>query len=143
MHITKIYTLKYIIKKFRNKITIHFIIIYHYKKSTQKMNIEFTVWVCAYLYYWKHESKLQCNPMFCWKKIPKQHLKFMLYQNKVYDFLPQVPLALPTFSPNSNFLSHLLFLSFSRTPPFKTILSHIIMIQNNKNSKFKLTKFLD
>jgi hypothetical protein len=32
---------------------------------------------------------------------------------------------------------------FSRTPPFSTIPSHIIMIQNNKNSKFKLTRFLD
>jgi hypothetical protein len=31
-----------------------------------------------------------------------------------------------------------IFLLFSKTPPFSTISSHIIMIQNNKNSKFKL-----
>jgi hypothetical protein len=80
-------------------------------------------------------------PCFVEKKISKQHLKYMLYQNRVYGFLPQVPLVLATLFPNSNFLSHLLLLSFSKIPPFRTILSHIIMIQSNKNSKFKLTKF--
>jgi hypothetical protein len=29
------------------------------------MNIEFIVEVYAYLYYWKHESKLQHDPIFC------------------------------------------------------------------------------
>jgi hypothetical protein len=33
------------------------------------MNIEITVEVYAFLSYWKHESKLQRDPMFCWKNI--------------------------------------------------------------------------
>jgi hypothetical protein len=72
-------------KNSKNNIIIHFIIIWYYKKFTQKMNIKFIVEVCASLYYWKHESKLQHNPMFCWKN-PKQHLKSMLYQNKICVF---------------------------------------------------------
>jgi hypothetical protein len=32
------------------------------------MNIESIIEVCDFLYYWKHESKLQGNHMFCWKK---------------------------------------------------------------------------
>jgi hypothetical protein len=55
---TRICTSQYIIKKFKNKITIHFIIIWYYKKFTRKMNIEFIIKFYAYLYYWKHESKL-------------------------------------------------------------------------------------
>jgi hypothetical protein len=67
------------------------------------MNIEFTIKVWAYRYYKKHESKLQHNSMFCWKK---KHLKSMLYQNKVCDFILQV-LRAPPLSP-----------LFSRTLPF-------------------------
>jgi hypothetical protein len=75
------------------------------------MNIEFYVEVCASLHYWKHESKLQRNPMFCRKKIPKQHLKFVLYQNKVCGFLLQVLQAPPTF------LQKNLLVSSSFPPP--------------------------
>ncbi len=32
------------------------------------MNIEFTIKVYASLWYWKHESKLQHDPIFCFKK---------------------------------------------------------------------------
>ncbi len=38
------------------------------------MDIEFTVEIYVFLYYWKHEFRLQCNPMFCWKN-PKTTLK--------------------------------------------------------------------
>jgi len=31
------------------------------------------------------------------EKNPKQHLKYVLYQNKIYDFLLQVLLAPPIF----------------------------------------------
>jgi hypothetical protein len=54
IHMTKIYISKYIVRNPKNNITIHFIIIWYYKKITQKMNIEFIVEVCVSLYYWKH-----------------------------------------------------------------------------------------
>jgi hypothetical protein len=50
------------------------------------------------MYYWKHDSRLQHISMFHFLKNPKKHLKSMLYQNIVYDFLLQVPTA-PTFLP--------------------------------------------
>jgi hypothetical protein len=79
------------------------------------------------------------------KKIPKQHSKSMLYQNRVCGFLPQVPQTLPIFLLPKNLTPkkiatppYLIFFLFSKTPPFNTIPSHIIMIQSNKNSKFKI-----
>jgi len=47
--VTKIYISEYIVKNSKNKIIIHFII--YYRKFTQKMNIKFTIKVCASLYY--------------------------------------------------------------------------------------------
>ncbi len=72
----------------------------------------------------KHEYKLQCNPMFCWKRIPTQHLNFVLYPNRICGFLPQVPLTLLFFSKNfqiiTSYLLLLFPLLFSRTlPPFE------------------------
>ncbi len=52
------------------------------------------------------------------EKIPKQHLKFVLYQNKVCDFLSQVPPILPILLPKKTF-DFIFFSSslFSRTLP--------------------------
>jgi hypothetical protein len=110
LHITKICTSKYIVKNSRNNITIHFIIIQYHKKFTQKMNIEFIAEVYASMYYWKHESKLHHNPMFCWKQ-SKTTLKFVLYQNKVCGFLLQIP-TLPPPPLLENFVFHLAFCCF-------------------------------
>jgi hypothetical protein len=55
---TRICTLEYIVKNSKKYIIIQLNIIWYYKKFTQKMNIEFTIEVSAFLYYWKHESKL-------------------------------------------------------------------------------------
>ncbi len=60
----------------------------------------------------KHESKLQHNPMFCWKEFPKQHLKLVLYPNIVCGFLPQVPLALLFFFKNFQIITSCLLLLF-------------------------------
>ncbi len=52
------------------------------------------------------------------KKIPKQHLKSMLYQNRICGFLPQVPPTLLSFSKKKT--PYLIFFSsplFSRTLP--------------------------
>jgi hypothetical protein len=56
--ITSICTSKYIVTNFGNKIIIHCIVIWYYRKFTHKLNIEFTIEVCASLYYWKHLPKL-------------------------------------------------------------------------------------
>jgi hypothetical protein len=60
------------------------------------------------------------------EKNPKQHLKFVLYQNIVSGFLLQVPPTPP--------------------PLLSPLLNHPKSLHhdpNNNNSKFKLTKFLD
>jgi hypothetical protein len=104
--------------------------------SHNNMNKKLTIEIYASLYYWKHESKCKRIPCFV-EKIPKQELKSMVSQNIIYGFLLQV-LTTPTFP--KNFISNNLHL-FSITFSFWTIPSHITMIKNNKNSKFKLTKF--
>ncbi len=83
-------------------------------------------------------------PCFVEKQISKQHFKYVLYQNKICGFLPQVPLAPPIIPKKKT--PYFIFFSSSfvfQNSPFWTIKNHIIMIQNNKNSKFKLTKFFD
>jgi hypothetical protein len=45
---------------------------------------------------YKHESKLQQNPMFSWKKL-KQQSKYMVYQNIICGLLLQVPTTPLTF----------------------------------------------
>jgi hypothetical protein len=53
------------------------------------------------------------------KKTPKQHLKVVLYQNKVYGFLLQVPLALPILLKKKFFVSSSsISLSFPKLSPF-------------------------
>jgi hypothetical protein len=47
-------------------ISFHHILILN--NSHNDINIKFIVEVYASLYYYKHESKLQQNPKFCWKK---------------------------------------------------------------------------
>ncbi len=44
-------------------------------------------------------------------------------------------------TPKEHQLPCFIIFFFFRIPPFSTIQSHIIMIQSNKNSKFKLTRF--
>jgi hypothetical protein len=46
------------------------------------MNITFTIKVCASLYYYKIWIKIQQNPIFFWKKILKQQVKFVVYPKK-------------------------------------------------------------
>jgi hypothetical protein len=54
------------------------------------------------------------------KKIPRQHLKYVLYQNKVYGFLPQVPLTLPILFQKKIFVSSSYFvLVLHNFPPFE------------------------
>jgi hypothetical protein len=45
-------------KKSKNKTRSHLIITGYYKKSTQKMNIKFTIEVCVFLYYQKTFFKI-------------------------------------------------------------------------------------
>jgi len=66
------------------------------QKITQKMNIKFTVEICAYLYYQKIPKNYSIIPCFVEKNL-KQNLKYVLYQNRVYGFLLQVFISPPTF----------------------------------------------
>jgi hypothetical protein len=75
-HITKICTLEYIVKNSKNKITIHFIIFWYYKKFTQQ---------------YKHI--IQCKSL-CFSVLLKTWIKIttelhVVYQNKIYGFLLQ------------------------------------------------------
>ncbi len=64
--------------------------------------------------------------------ISKQSLWFSIANTSNFSYY---------FPKKQTMFPFLLFLLFFRTLPFKTIPSHIKMIQSNKNSKFKLTKF--
>jgi hypothetical protein len=54
------------------------------------MNIEFTE-KFVFFYITKNMNPNTTKSHVLLKKIPKQHLKFVLYQNKVYGFLLQIP----------------------------------------------------
>ncbi len=56
-------------------------------------------------------------PCFVEKKSPKQHLKSVLYQKKVYAFLPQIPPTLLFFSKKELSISSCFPPLFSRTFP--------------------------
>ncbi len=100
------------------------------------MKLKFTIEVCDFLYCCKHDSKYNRTPSLVGKN-PKQQLKFMVHQNKIYGFLLQVPITHVTI------LSKIACLKipplFSKTLSFLTIPNLFIMIKTNKNSKFKLT----
>ncbi len=109
------------------------------KKFTQQYEHKIHYSSMFFFYYYKHESKLQQNPKFCWKKNPKTTIK-------IYGISKQ-SLWFSTVSTYNSF--HFIFQNsgtkniplFSRTLSFWIVLSLFIMIKTNKNSKFKLTKF--
>jgi hypothetical protein len=95
LHITKICTSKYIGKKLQKQYYSSF----HHNPIPQKN--------CTKDEHKIHYKSLcfsiveNMNPNYsiipCFvEKNPKQHLKFVLYQNKIYGFLLQVPIAPPT-----------------------------------------------
>jgi hypothetical protein len=73
------------------------------------------------------------------EKIPKQHFKYVLYQNRICGFLLQVPTT-PTLLKKLSISSSSLVIQNSHLLNYPKSHHHD---QNNKNSKFKLTKFLD
>jgi ABC-type microcin C transport system permease subunit YejE len=84
-------------KNSRNNITIHFIIIWHYKKFTQTNERRIHCRCLCFSVLLKSWFQLTTQSHVLLKEIPIQHLKFVLYQNRFYGFLPLVPLAPPTF----------------------------------------------
>jgi hypothetical protein len=70
------------------------------------------------------------------KKIPKKHLKFVLYQNKICGFLLQVPLALLTLSSKLQlFISSFSLLLLQNSPLWNHPNSHH---NDPKQQKFKI-----
>ncbi len=98
-HITKISISGYITKNFRNNITIHFIIFWYYKKFTQRYKHRIHYKSLCFFVSLKTWIKITTESHVLLKKIPKQQLKSMVYQNKFYGFLLQVPTGPPTFFP--------------------------------------------
>jgi hypothetical protein len=66
------------------------------------------------------------------EKNPKQHLKFVLYQNKVCGFLLQVHTTLPTLLQIGCLIFFSFSFLFSKTLTFWTIPSRSIMIKTTR-----------
>ncbi len=132
-HMTKIYTLEYI----RNKITIHFIILWYYRKFTHQYehrnhqkNLYFSILL-------KTPSNLHQNSMFYWNRTQNNKKHSWYLKNRVW-FSTIKYLQLLLIFPKTMCLRILLL-------P-KTILFGQSQVtspwsKNNKNSKFKLTMF--
>ncbi len=79
------------------------------------------------------------------EKDPRTTFKICVISKQSLWFFTASTYSSSYSSLKKNSLSHLLLFPFlfQNSPPFWTIRGHIIMVQNNKNSKFKLTKFPD
>jgi len=82
-------------KSSKNNITIHFTIIWHYKKFTQWNEHRIHYRSLCFSTLLKSQIQITTKSHVLLKKIPKQHLKFVLYQNKICGFLPLIPPTLP------------------------------------------------
>jgi hypothetical protein len=74
-------------KNYRNNIIIHFIIIWHYKKFTQRNEHKIHHRSLCFSILLKSWIQITTKSHVLLKKIPKLHLKFVLYQNTIYGFL--------------------------------------------------------
>jgi hypothetical protein len=88
--------------------------------------------------YFKYDVPPKARKHLTIKSIP-----YTLYGENLYKLGPDGILQQCFWHLLTLFVSSSSPLFVLQKSPFKTIPSHIIMIQSNKNSKFKLTKFFD
>jgi hypothetical protein len=128
---------KMYVENSRNKIIIHFIIFWYYKKSHN--NIEITTEVCTF-FFTKNWIKItkKIHVLLKWNQNNK--INFVVYQNKICGFLLQ-SIYIYFYFPKNYVSKNELF--FPKTPLFGQSQVTSSWLKTNKNSKFKPTMFHD